>query len=277
MSTGTLPQETTTATVTPKTSPIEFASMLYGPPVAPVLPTPAPASPAPPDSGPTATPPASAVSSEVATPAQPAVADAASGSKTPTEPVDKETGHMAAARRLGQEVSELKKGLAMLTEENRTLKAKQDGTYQDPPQPTEAQIAEYAEFRGRETASRAVAEGTFGVEAVQTQIYGDDAPFRALVDKHPWLYQRVRHNPQPAVEAMRVLKEQAFIERYGDDATQWVAKIEHELKPRWTQEFKAQQPVSVVGTVAPTVTGARGSGGVKPEKSIQDLFYGTHK
>jgi hypothetical protein len=183
-------------------------------------------------------------------------------------------GHAAAARRLGSEVVALKQEFKTLAEENRVLKAKLDGTYEAPAEPTAPEIEARAEFKGRETASRAVAEGLFGAEAVKAQVYDDDSPYKTLVQAQPWLHARVAKSAQPTVEAMRVLQEQTFYGKYGTDSSQWVAKIEAELRPKIMDEFKQQSVVPVTGKTAPSVTEARGSGGVSREKSLEELFYG---
>jgi hypothetical protein len=154
------------------------------------------------------------------------------------------------------------------------LKAKADGTYQEPVQPTSEEVATRAEFKGRETASRAIAEGQYGADIIQTQIYDEGSTYKTLVSAQPWLHARVARSPQPTVEAMKVLKEQEFLKTYGDDPTQWVSKIEAELRPKILDEFKKQTATPVTGAPAPSVTEARGSGGLAKERSLADVFYG---
>jgi hypothetical protein len=264
----------TTATETPTPDPApapvepDLTSMFYDP--AKPAESPAPdAPPAPvPDHGLVATPEASAPSPETAKPETPPV-----GSETSEKPKD-DKGHAAAARRLGSEVAELKREMQTTIEENRVLKAKLDGTYQEPVQPSVEEVTARAEFKGRETASRAVAEGLYGADTVKTQVYDDDSPYKQLVQAQPWLHARVARHPQPTVEAMRVLKEQEFLTKYGSDPTQWVTKIEAEVRPRIAEEFKTKTITPVTGTKAPSVTEARGSGGLPKERSLEDVFYG---
>lgn len=269
----------TTATVTDPTAPVEtpapvepeIASIFY--PSADPVPTPAPtdssASPPASEPGPSATPPAaSAVSTEPVKPTESPV-----GTET-KEPKPEEKGHAAAARRLGAEVADLKRELQGATDELRVLKAKADGTYQEPVQPTPQEIAERAEFKGRETSSRVVAEGVYGATVIQAQVYEEGSPYKTLVSEKPWLHARVARSPQPTVEAMRVLKEQEFLKMYGEDPAQWVPKIEAELRPRILEEFKKQTATPVTGAPAPSVTEARGSGGLPREQTLEQLFYG---
>lgn len=190
------------------------------------------------------------------------------------EKAPEEKGHAAAARRLGGEVADLKRMQAAMAEENRVLKAKLDGTYEEPAQPSTEEVTARAEFKGRETASRAIAEGVYGAEAVQAQVYDDASPYKTLVSEKPWLHVRVAKSAQPTVEAMRVLKEQEFFKTYGEDVSHWVAKIEAQLKPKLLDEFKKHATIPVTGTIAPSITEARGSGGPTKETSLAELFYG---
>ncbi len=192
----------------------------------------------------------------------------------PEEKKDQEESQRVAARRLGNEVKELKGQVQALAEENTTLKAKLDGTYKEPPQPTPEQVMARAEFNGREVASRAVAHQLFGEEFVKTQVYDDKSPYEQLIKQKPWLHARVVRHDQPAVEAVRVLKEQEFMTTYGTDPSQWVSKIEAELRPKLFAEFKKSQGAAVVGETVPGITEARGSGGHAPQKSLADRLYG---
>ena len=220
------------------------------------------------DPGLTVTPPASTVSPDATKPVESPV-----GTETKDKPAD-DKGHVAAARRLGQEVASLKQDTARLAEENRILKAKVDGTYEEPQAPTADEVERRAEFRGRETASRAVADGLFGAEVITARIYDEGSDYQQLVAAQPWLHARVVKAAQPAVEAMRILHEQAFAAQYGTDATQWVSKIEAELTPKLLEKFKTQAATPLTGRSAPSVTEARGAGGSARERSLEETFYG---
>lgn len=191
------------------------------------------------------------------------------------EKPDEEKGHVAAARRLGQEVASLKKEFQVVAEENRVLKAKLDGTYQEPVKPSPEEAEKIAEFRGRETASRKIAMERFGEDVVNTQVYQDESPYKKLIESQPWLKGRVVMSEQPAVEAVLILKEADFRAQYGNDPTQWVAKIEEGLKPKLLEELKKQVTTTPVGGPAPTITEGRGSGGgTARERTAEEVFYG---
>lgn len=192
------------------------------------------------------------------------------------EKADKEESQRAAAARLGREVQEIKGKFDALAEENKILKAKLDGTYEEPVEPTAQQIAHKAEFEGRERASRAIAEEAYGAEAVQAKIYDKDSPFQVLVKARPEVQIEIMRAPQPAVAAMRVLERQAFIDKYGENPTQWEEKIIAAAKPRLLDEFKKQITTTPLGGRVTSVTDARTTSPKQEgrDKSLASLLYG---
>lgn len=258
--------EAPTTTTTPAVE-ADLASIFY-PSVSPVVTPEASRTTPGTESGTPVTPLASTDSPDLASIESPVVPE------TKEKPAD-DKGHQAAARRLGTELSEAKKVLKTLEEENRILKAKADGTYETPAELSVREIEVRAEFKGREVSSRAVADSQFGAEVVQTQVYDDGSPYRALIAQKPWVHARVAQHPQPTLEAMRVLEEEKFLVKYGVDPTQWVSKIEADLKPTLLKVLQAQATIPVTGAKAPTLTEVRGSGGGDTrDRSLTDIFYG---
>ena len=193
-----------------------------------------------------------------------------------TEKAKDEEGHRQAARRLGKQVHELQAQMTALAEENKTLKAKIDGTYEEPHGPTPEEVHARAVFEGRELASRELAEQKYGADKVQARIYEPGCELHQLLKAQPWHEQRIARSPQPTLEAWKLLEEQNFRETYGDDPSQWAAKILAEAKPALLEELRKTISAPVVGTGAPTVTQARGSGGPgKRDRSLSDVFYGN--
>lgn len=285
MTTAAIDKPTTSASETsdsPKDT--DLASVFYGT-------EPEPASDSPketatpttePDNGSSTTP--EKASADPADSAKPG--DSPKGEEKKEEKKPDDGGHRAAAARLGNEVKELKTQVEAMAEENRILKEKADGTYQKPKDPTPEQIRAKAEFDGRESASRSVAFEKYGKDVVRARVYGVDengkllgepSEYEVLVKGKPWLQERVMRSQQPAMEAMRVLEQEAFIATYGDDPTQWATKIEAELRPKIMDELKKQTKTQPTGKDVPTVTEGRGSGGPERERSMADVFYGPEK
>jgi len=253
-------------------APVSLSSMLYGSPADHVTDS---------QSG---TQPTSALPAEngTATPPQEIVAPAA---EVKTEPPTKEAedekakaeeSHRQAARRLGKQVHELKTQMDQLAEENRILKAKVEGTYEEPQGPTPEDIRAEAEFRGRELASLDVAKQRYGAEQVEDRIYAPGSDLQQLLQAQPWWKFAIVNSAQPAVKAWQILDLVAFQQKYGEDSSGWVEKIVSEHKPKLFEEFKKTLHATPTGATAPTVTQARGDGGPgKREKTLSEMFYGN--
>jgi chromosome segregation ATPase len=193
-----------------------------------------------------------------------------------TEKASHEDGHRQAARRLGKQVRDLETTMAQLAEENKVLKARLDGTYEEPQGPTPEQIQARAMFEGREIASRELASQRYGEEKVHERIYSKDSELNQLRGAHPWIDARIATSQQPTLEAWNILEEHAFKSKYGNDPSEWKAKILAELKPVIIEEFKKTLHASPTGAPAPSVTQARGDGGPSQQpKTLAQLMYGT--
>jgi hypothetical protein len=221
-------------------------------------------------------PAATAPSASETTPTAPPAGEKPEPPKpSPEDELKKQLGEQRAANgRLGREVAEFKQKLRQIEEDNKLLKSKLDGTYREPEPPTPEQIAQQAEFRGREQASRVVADQRFGAETVTNRLFAEDSPYQAMLKAEPWQLQRALHSPQPVVQAMLSLAEYEFRQAYGDDPTQWAAKIEAELRPKVLEEFKTQASRPMTGQPVPTVSDGRGMTGSSRTKTIEELFYG---
>lgn len=251
-------------------APVDLSKLFYGSPAVSAVEAPA-------ESRPTSAPTAE---TGTATPPQETVAPAAevkpdAPKEAETEKAKDEEGHRQAARRLGKQVHELQAQMDSLAEENKILKAKIDGTYEEPQGPTPEDLQARAIFEGREIASRELAEKRYGKDKVEERIYAPGSELRQLLKEQPWQEQRVARSLQPTLECWNILEEQSFRAQYGNDPSQWTAKIIEAVKPTLLEELKKTLHAPVVGTVAPTVTQARGSGGpAKRERTLSEVFYG---
>lgn len=259
-------------------APVDMLKALYGHPssVPAAKPDGQPPSEPHPEPGP-AVPP----SSETTAPAgevkpDPQKEAEAEHAKAEAEKVKAEESQRQAARRLGKQVQELETQLKQLAEENKVLQAKVNGTYEEPQQPTAEQIAAQAEFAGREMASRDLAFQKYGEDKVLERIYQNGSEYDQLRQRQPWYQMRVMQSAQPTLEAWTVLEEHAFKGKYGNDPTQWVAKIIAEARPAIVDEIKKTLNVTPTGAPAPSVTQARGDGGPSTKvKSLAEMMYPT--
>lgn len=251
-------------------APVGLSDVFYG--------SPSPVSKEAPTEQPSSTPPAE---TGTATPPQEIVAPAAevkpvAPKEAEPEKAKDEEGHRQAARRLGKQVHELQAQMQSLAEENKVLKAKIDGTYEEPQGPTPEEIAARATFEGRELASRELAEQKYGKDKVDERIYAPGSELRQLLAEQPWQELRIARSHQPTLECWNILEEQTFRAKYGNDPSQWAVKIIEEARPKLAEELRKTISAPVVGTPAPTVTQARGSGGpARRELSLSDVFYGN--
>ena len=253
-------------------APVGLAQMFYGQPSDVRTDLPAESQPA---STPHAEP-------GLATPPQEPVAPAAEVKPEPptTEGEDEkakaEESHRQKARLLGKQVHELKTHVDQLAEENRILKARLDGTYEEPQDPTPEQIQMRAKFAGLELASREIANQRYGEEAVNERIYAKDSDLNKLREECPWMDARISVSHQPTVEAWNILEEHAFKQKYGADPSAWKTKILAEARPAMLEELRKTLQVTPIGGPAPTVTQARGDGGpTQQPKTLAQLMYGA--
>ncbi len=181
----------------------------------------------------------------------------------------------AANARLGNE-------LKAATEEIKILKAKLDGTYQEPSEPSPEDKAKIDEFRGKEQVSRKMANEQYGEQTVNEAIYDDGSPYQTLIASEPWHHIRVSRSEHPVQEAYRVLQEQKVYQDLGPDPTKWEQAITDRIRPKLHEEWKKQQAdtSALVGKPVPGVDEARGAGGsreaVKADTEFTLAFLGGH-
>jgi regulator of replication initiation timing len=188
----------------------------------------------------------------------------------------------AANRRLGRELSDLRRQMNQLAEENKTLQSKLDGTYKEPPKETPEQAAKRAAFKEREAISQKVAESLFGADAMEAKVYGEKSVWNEIIaaeqkahDGDSPTLRSALYDEQPAVAAMRAVQRYEFTKKYGDDPAKWVEAIVAEHKPKIIEEIKKQLGKPPVGQTTVSVTEGRGAGdGSKRERSLADRIYG---
>lgn len=148
----------------------------------------------------------------------------------------------------------------ILKERNESLRKQYDPNYvESTPSPeTEKRVAE---FKGRLAASHKAAIDLHGEEHVNKMLHAPDSPFQQI-NKDPVVDMRVRNSDTPTLEALKIVKEYAFFNKYGRDTDKIEAKIkeslEPELKEKITKEFekklklKVKQPDSLTGIKSET-------------------------
>src|SRR3972149_4797266 len=141
------------------------------------------------------------------------------------------------ATTVNQENANLKKGLEI-------AQKKLDGTYVEGEEFADAETLQRendAEFKGSLTASHKVAGEIYGQDYVYKMLYAPDAPFQQI-NNDPAVHYRVLHSEAPAQEAIKILKEFNFFNKYGRDVDKIEStireKLKAEVKEEVTKEFK---------------------------------------
>lgn len=123
-------------------------------------------------------------------------------------------------------------------------KLKEFGLEEDTtPEPTEEEKLRHVAFTEREKASYAAAVEIYGKDYVETQLYGENAPFKQIAE-NPSVKAMVMNADAPVIEALKIIKTREFFNKYGDDTEKVVGKIkkefETELREKITKELQGK-------------------------------------
>ena len=162
------------------------------------------------------------------------------------------------ATRVNQENLQLKKEYGVETE----LSIEQETAQK------ESQIA----FDNRERASYQIAVDKYGEDYISENIYGEDGLFLKLVKDDPATYSRVFNSDLPVIEAVQVVKEVKFFEKYGRDLDKISDKIRAEIEPVLRKEItkELQDKLKLKDKELTTLSGVEGSAETK--ESMPKIF-----
>ncbi len=121
-----------------------------------------------------------------------------------------------------------------LKKQNEILSKKMDGTYDAEAEAKANEVdpnllVQNAKTLGKVEASYSLAKQKYGEETVQKALYNSDSPFRKF-DNNPAIQARVLGSDAPVMEAMTVLEEGAFHEKWGSDISAVEAKIKDSFR-----------------------------------------------
>lgn len=135
------------------------------------------------------------------------------------------------------ELQDLKKTVAK-------MQAEADGTYVEDAGPSPEEIAQSAELEGRIKASKKLAEDKFGKEYVADNLTNADSDFQKMRETNPLIDMRLRISDTPFIEAVNILNEEKFFEKYSRNPESIKEKIRSELevevREQVNKEFKAK-------------------------------------
>lgn len=147
-----------------------------------------------------------------------------------TESKDKEKSQRDWNTQLNQKVSDLEKK-SVITDK------KLDGTYDpdvdDTPQATPEQIQSRGDLQGRISASTETANAKYGEEKV-TEILNK---FQDAFAENQAVQTRVLMSNTPIMEAIKVVEEQAFFDKYGKNPDAIRTKIREEYEKEMTERI----------------------------------------
>jgi len=180
------------------------------------------------------------------------------------------------ANKINQENLEIKRQNEALQHQFSILNKKLDGTYNPevddvrPPDPDV--IADTADAAGRIKASRAMAVSQYGEEHLNKMLFNPEAPFRQIQD-NPVIRMRVLSSDTPVLEALKIVKEKEFFDKWGYDPETIQKRMwesaKAELKEEVLKELKEKISLK---EEQPTGIGSARSAGVGGTPTNQDGF-----
>ena len=179
------------------------------------------------------------------------------------------------ATKLGQENKELKKSHSALVKELEIVKAKLDGTYVEPAPVPPEQLTAMEKFKTRVEIDNQLMIDQYGAEQIQKLIWDTDSPYQQLEIMDPAIKMRVSNSTRPVLEAMKVVEEHKFFEKYGRDPVKIREAIIAEERENLTAEIKAElkgKPISTVNSLSGANGAPRETNRVQPAQgAVPDL------
>lgn len=175
------------------------------------------------------------------------------------------------ATKLGQENKELKKSHSALVKELEIVKAKLDGTYVEPAPVPPEQLTAMEKFKARVEIDNQLMIEQYGAEQIQKLIWDTDSPYQQLEIMDPAIKMRVSNSTRPVLEAMKVVEEHKFFEKYGRDPVKIREAIIAEERETLTAEIKAElkgKPISTVNSLSGANGAPRETNRVQPSQGV---------
>lgn len=142
------------------------------------------------------------------------------------------------ANKVNQENIERQRAIDSLQQKLTVIDKKLDGTYDPdtdepkaPPPPDVNEVAESSNVVGRIVASRQAAIEGYGQDFVENMVFAPNSPFRQI-ENSPYVQMRVLQSPAPVLEAIKIVKEKAFFDKYGYDFDAIEVNMEKALEGR---------------------------------------------
>lgn len=193
--------------------------------------------------------------------------------------------------KLNQENIKLKNQLANFDHEFKKLNKKIDGTYDEgdeelSDESTPEEKEDRATLQGRIDASEQAAFEKYGKEYIEKTILNEDSPYKQLEAEDPSVWARVSNSKTPIIEAVKIMKQKEFFDKYTDDTEMIVKRIAEEtlaaegknLEANITKRImenldkKNLQPSSTLRDIRSSDTSDNGDKEKVKETSLESLF-----
>jgi hypothetical protein len=107
-----------------------------------------------------------------------------------------------------------------------------------------------ARLEERIQTSEAIERENHGDEYIDKMIYADDSAWKSKLRHDPLIDYRVRNAKSPISEALKVVKEQEFHDKYGNDPEKIVKAIKKEVETDVRKELKEEYEKKLKGKEA---------------------------
>lgn len=172
------------------------------------------------------------------------------------------------ATKEAQRSKELQKKQIDLEKRLADAEARLSGTYvEHPPIPPE-QIAAVEGFKARVAVDNQVMIEQYGADTIQKMIWDTDSPYQQLEIMDPAVKARVTNATRPIAEAMKILKEREFYEKYGNDPDKIKEAILAEERAKLIAEIQTElkgKPIESVNSLSGANVASREVQRVQPK------------
>ena len=126
-------------------------------------------------------------------------------------------------------------------------------------------------FKARVEIDNQLMIDQYGAEQIQKLIWDTDSPYQQLEIMDPAIKMRVSNSTRPVLEAMKVVEEHKFFEKYGRDPVKIREAIIAEERENLTAEIKAElkgKPISTVNSLSGANGAPRETNRVQPSQGV---------
>ncbi len=162
--------------------------------------------------------------------------------------------------------TDLEKEVKAMRDEQKVLKAQLEGTYIAPAEPSAEERIAQEKTLERVRLSKKVAEDKLGVDLVDKLVWADDSPYKAIEQADPYVKARVFGSDSPVEEAVKVVKEHEFFEKYGRDPE----KIKEAIYAEVHKQIETELKKAGKGKTIESVNGLSGVNGVPKDQQPKD-------